>query len=46
VGKPAASPVVTSLSSRFSGFKSLIGFEPFNHWCLYFFLGKVKLRKP
>jgi len=28
------------LSSRFSGVKSLIRFEPFNHWCLYFFWGR------
>ena len=31
--------------SRFSGVKSLIRFEPFNHWYLYFFWGKVKSRK-
>jgi len=31
--------------SRFSGVKSLIRLGPFNHWYLYFFWGRAKLRK-
>jgi len=37
VSTPHHQKNVTQLLSRFSGVKSLIRFEPFNHWYLYFF---------
>jgi len=37
-------PIYYYLLSRFSGVKSLIRLEPFNHWYLYF-LGKGEIEK-